>query len=197
MKRLLSILITSVFLVSASSSSKYQHGQRALYFCGPVSTIAEDSLSNIPGKVYFDFHTELDETQISKRHRGVKATYFTSYLINTSDTAFTITKQDGSLMMIQEALDNEGNWRPIEYWVPSSCGNSYYQLRLQPNEYVTVPIRQYEGDFATKVRLRMYRNSSVFVSKPFETTIDKGLFNKIDTRLNGVLYQGRPWYFED
>lgn len=202
MKSLFGTLLTAALLLSATSPANHVCAEKALYVCSPVSKIDKDSINTVPGKVYFDFHPELTEDSFSRANKKwlgkPDMEYFTAYFFNTTDTLFQAERQDGSLMMIQEALLEDGRWLPIEYWVHSGCGNSYFNpLKLEPNTYVVVPIRKYSGDYKTKVRLKMKQNGQqLFVSKSFEASIDKGLFNKRTGTVNGILFHGSPQYFD-
>jgi hypothetical protein len=90
-----------------------------------------------------------DSSSITNNKPGM-----TVYLINTSKDTFNYYfVQDGSLVMVQQALDEHGNWKPIESWCWSSCGNSYEDfLRLEPNTYITAAAPRYKGDFQTELR---------------------------------------------
>lgn len=100
-------------------------------------------------------------------------------MTNTTDTLFTTKRQDRSLIIIQEAVDDKGVWRPIEYWVHSTCGNSYLQaLQLSSGMYVTIPIRQYKGEYKTKFRLKMRNDKQIIFLDTFEGSILKSQFGK-------------------
>lgn len=124
--------------------------------------------------------------------------YFTGYLVNTTDSTQRITRQDGSLMMIQEAQNEQGEWQPIEYWVRSGCGNSYFDpLILGKNQYAMFAIRKYSGDYKTKIRLKIKTNGMLFYSPPFDGSIDIAQFEKQKDQVHGILYSGPALYLED
>lgn len=142
------------------------------------------------GKTYFRFDT---------RHgpSGKKAEYFfAAYLINTSDTVFGLEKQDGSLIMIQEAMDEKGAWQPIEYRIPSYCGNSYYDYKLYPGEYAQIKVRKYSGKFKTKIRMKLSTSNGMFYSAPFSGSVDKLKFKRKTGTVKGHLFEGPPDYLE-
>jgi hypothetical protein len=176
--------------------------QRAYYECTEPLKIDTSLFPLKKGQVYFHFNQSL-------KPKGLKAKgflwmedtpkdYFTAYLINTSDATFNAKRQDGSLIMIQEAMDAEGKWQPIEYWVYSGCGNSYFDpLVLTPGNYVMIPIKEYKGSFKTKFRLKMKKDTSLFYSDTFEGSIDKSQFEKETKQVNGILYHGPANYLDD
>ena len=143
-----------------------------------------DSLgfNQMPKKVYFKFDTEaeainLDFKDLYKSDQ-VASDYFSSYLINSSDSTFIIGTQDHSLIMIQEALDENEKWKPIEHWVYSRCGNSFMEpLKLKSGNCVFIPIKKYKGDFKTKFRLKVLIRNEVFYSDHFEGSIYESQFN--------------------
>lgn len=202
MKRLFLISIPLVVLFTSFLHVQEKGTQKALYKCTDPALIDSTLFDVQAGKIYFSFNQKL-------KPKGLKAkgfvwledepkAYFTAYLINTSDSSFKADRQDGSLIMIQEAMDKEGKWQPIEYWVYSGCGNSYfYPLDLASGKYVMIPIKKYSGRFKTKLRLKMkLNNSSLFYSEPFEGRIDKRQFKKEKKHVDGILYHGPGSYLE-
>jgi len=94
-------------------------------------------------------------------------------LINTTKKTKKITTEDGSLIMIMEALNKE-TWEPIEYWAWSDCGNSYFHpLELKKNNTVEVNIPIFMGDIKTKMRLRLCTGDEIIFSNEFIGTVNK------------------------
>ncbi len=127
--------------------------------------------------------------------------YFVAFLINTTDSALTLERQDASLIMIQEAVNENGKWEPIEYWVNSGCGNSYLNpVKLSAGKYIILPIRKYQGDFKTQIRLRYkfsyFRGEGILISDSFEGSIDKSQFKKQTETVHGILYHGPADYLK-
>ncbi len=153
-------------------------------------------------RVYFHINT-------SKSPHGIDTTefgwpkynhlnYFVGFLVNTTDSTFRATKQDGSLIMIQEALDDKGVWKPIEYWLHSGCGNSYdISLELEPGKYTIIPIRKLTGDFKTKFRLKLEYGSDILYSDAYDGFLDLAIFEAAPKAVRGILYYGPPDYLND
>lgn len=97
---------------------------------------------------------------------------------NTADTLNVTTHIGGTLIGIQEAKDEKGNWRPIEYWFNDRCGNSFDNVQLAPDEYLNFYIPRYYGSFKTKLRLRFLIGAKTFTSKEWDGRIDKKQFIK-------------------
>jgi hypothetical protein len=198
-------IVATLFLLTGFSQGgrKLPTGQQsARYRYSAPMEINASWMRVDQGRTYFDFDLAEDpahvkELRLQKLRKYPKG-YSTAYIINTTDTVFRAEGQDGSLMMIQEALDTKGKWRPIEYWVYSGCGNSYFgALELQPGCCAMIPIRQYRGGFATKIRLKMQRHTSLFYSESFAGSIDTTLFRKETQTVDGILYRGPAAYFEE
>ncbi|MGV3612569.1 MAG: hypothetical protein ACO1N0_16540 [Fluviicola sp.] len=186
----------------SGSDDKKKGNQHAYYEC--TDPIDIDSTLFVPraGKVYFQFDPEKCPTSKEFNqfiwYENLKVTdYFTAYLVNTSDSSFGAKRQDGSLIMIQEALNEDGKWMPIEYWVYSGCGNSYFDpLDLSPGKYVMIPIRKYEGNFETQIRLRFLQGKHLYYSESFKAKIDKSQFERETENVHGILYHGKANYLE-
>jgi hypothetical protein len=192
------LLFVAAFLINPSYGQKTHSGW---YECGDAMAIDTNLFAVDTGKTYFYFDTELAATKL--RSKGFTwasdslADYFTAYFINTSDSTFITTLQDGSIVMIQEALDENNEWQPIEYWVHSGCGNSYFEaLKLEPGQYSMVPIRKHTGDYTTKARLKMPVGKKIYYSRTFKCNIDKGLFKREEGQVYGILFGGPAEYFE-
>lgn len=80
------------------------------------------------------------------------------------------------MFAIQEALDDNGDWRPIEGRGFDFCGNGYWGLKIHSNEFMTILFPKYAGDFKTKIRVRIKNHDIIYVSRPFEGTINKKQF---------------------
>ena len=101
-------------------------------------------------------------------------------------------------MMIQEALDEDSLWKPIEYWVYSGCGNSYFNpLNLNPYTYLMVPIRKYFGEYKTKMRLKLKNGKKIIYSNTFKGSINKSQFTIKNEDVHGILYHGKPSYLNE
>jgi len=105
---------------------------------------------------------------------------FPVYIFNPTNNAVRLKHQDGRVMMIQEALDSNGQWKPIEYWQFSDCGNSYGGVILRPNYYLMTKAVKYKGPFETLLRLKLINKDVIIYSKPFKGSIN---LSQTDTSL--------------
>ena len=192
--------IPIVILLSSFIFSLENGNQRANYDCSKPRQIDKKLRPLKQGQTYFHFNKKLSPKDLKSQDfvwsDNDNEKYFIAYLINTTDSTFKTELQDGSLIMIQEALNEKNEWQPIEYWVNSGCGNSFESLKIDPGQHVIIRIIQYAGSFKTKIRLKMRKDRSIFYSEPFEGTVDKSQFEKQIENVGGIEYYGPPNYLD-
>jgi hypothetical protein len=113
------------------------------------------------------------------------------WLINNSRDTISLQMQDWLYICILEALDLNNEWRPIEYWRFSNCGNSYYNKRLLPktaNSFIT-SIPQ-NGNYKTKLRFKLLGLNRFYYSNLFSGNIDYCSFSEDSSRYE----RGKPHY---
>lgn len=188
----------------AQDTTQYEGNTRANYYCKNFQFSVIDLDPKVePNQVYFIVNNQRTmseaEAQSLKWDLEERNNYILAYLVNTTDNNFYAKKQDGSLIMIQEAMDENGNWQPIEYWVYSGCGNSYFNpLDLASQQYIAIPIRKYSGSFDTQIRLKLKASDELIIySEPFEGSIHKAQLNKQTKSVNGILYRGPASYLNN
>lgn len=77
-------------------------------------------------------------------------------LVNGTNERTAFPASDSRLSIVQEALDKDGKWTPIEYLPSSWCGNSYHNVFLGPKQFWEFAAARYTGKFKTKLRFRMH-----------------------------------------
>jgi hypothetical protein len=99
-------------------------------------------------------------------------------LINTSSQTQKLATQDGSLMMIQEAKNQQGKWQPIEYWkFDWGMGATFGTLDLPMQHLVLFTAPQYKGSFATEIRFKLkIDEQNIFYSEAFKANISVSQF---------------------
>lgn len=146
-----------------------------------VDTLQEITMTKRPIWARYLFHHNLggaktvlqDDTLI----QDVKS--FPVFVANTSKTKIAnIETQDGSLMMTVEAQDGNKQWKALEYWSHSWCGNSYYSLDIPPQHFAFTRGVKCSGDFYTTCRLKLRFGKDSLYSNEFRMSINKSQFNK-------------------
>jgi hypothetical protein len=99
------------------------------------------------------------------------------FIYNETSQIKWLMMQDQSVIVIQEALDSNYSWKPIQIWNWSWCGNSYYRAFLKPNHYLMFKIPLYAGDFYTDIRLKLYSRDAIYYSNEYKGFINLKQFN--------------------
>lgn len=89
-------------------------------------------------------------TVFDGKYRGLSV-----LLVNGTNERKGFPASDSRLYIVQEALDKDGKWKPVEYLPSSWCGNSYHTVFLGPRQYWQFAAARYTGKFKTKLRFRM------------------------------------------
>lgn len=97
-------------------------------------------------------------------------------IVNVKNQNLLVSLEDNKLVLIQEAKDSTGLWKPIEYFVHSDCGNSYSSFTIPPKMYCEFKIAKYCGVFKTSIRVRILINQNEYVSNEIEGFINRNQF---------------------
>lgn len=97
-------------------------------------------------------------------------------IYNPAKDTIYLDQQDGRVIMIQEAKDENGEWKPIEFWRYSWCGNSYGAERLLPKTLAIVKVFKYDGDFETEIRIKLKNGNKIIYSESYKGRINKSQF---------------------
>ena len=96
-----------------------------------------------------------EEMVFGGKYKGLKV-----LLVNGTNEKQVFPAQDSRLYIVQEAQNEWGLWKPVEYLPASWCGNSYHVVFLGPKEYWEFAAARYNGKFKTRLRFRMDRQKS-------------------------------------
>ena len=99
-------------------------------------------------------------------------------LVNFTDSWVAFECEDSCPRMIQEALDKNGKWRPIEYWFKSNCSFSYHHCSIESYEYAYYKIRKYDGDFSTFLRVKYKIGDKILYTLPYFGRINESQFEE-------------------
>ncbi len=102
--------------------------------------------------------------------------YYPVYIVNQTPNVKFILGKDSHVFAIQEAVDTAGHWRPIEGRGFDFCGFGYWGVKIHPQEFVTILMPRYEGEFTTKLRVRVKIGNMIYISKSFTGKIDERQF---------------------
>lgn len=127
-----------------------------------------------------EVYDSLTKTFISQENKNPfdRVLEYPVYLYNFGDSSELIELHDGTVQVIQEALNPDGEWQAIEYFHFSGCGNSFNDVLLRSNELFVFGIHRYKGSFHTQFRLRMKTGNQTLFSNEFNGSVQLGQFNK-------------------
>lgn len=138
----------------------------------------------------------IDTTRIDTFYRYMGYELFVS---NTTIDTRHFDAQDSRLYLNLQAQDKHGEWRDIEYFPGSWCGNSYHKLKLLPNTFWRFTIPDYHGEFKTKIRAKLKvinklhpDEEEIVYSNIINGSVNPGQFwNKMPYRPVGIM---DPYY---
>jgi len=107
---------------------------------------------------------------------------FPVFILNESDSTMIFEHHDGRMVMIQEALTRDGKWKAIEYFQNSGCGNSFAIHTLKPNQLLVCGVNKYQGDFKTKLRVRLISEGQLLFSNTYSGFIHEEQFEEVKPR---------------
>ena len=130
-----------------------------------------------------------EETVFAGKYKGLKV-----LLVNGTNERLTFAAQDSRLDIVQEAQNEWGLWKPVEYLPSSWCGNSYHVVFLGPKEYWEFAAARYTGKFKTRLRFRLdIQKSDTETLSIYSNEFDGSINPKQFT----VTQASRPWGLVD
>lgn len=102
---------------------------------------------------------------------------FTLRLVNGTPDAVDFSASDSRLAIVQEAQDEQGVWKEVEYLPRSWCGNSYHTLRLRSQECWEFAAPRYSGPVKTKLRFKFTHAQKILYSDAFDGGIHPEQFS--------------------
>jgi len=103
---------------------------------------------------------------------------FTVLLLNNTHEAVWFAAQDSRLSIVREAIDENGQWRPIENLSESFCGNSSHRVALPAQHFWSFSTPVYQGSQRTLMRFRF----DDIISNEFEGTVNPAQFDDAKSR---------------
>ena len=97
-------------------------------------------------------------------------------LANGGKDPIWLPASDSRLQIGRESKDEAGVWRPIEFRVPSTCGNSRHRVALLPGRAWVWDVPTTTGPFTTECRYVLYGLAKPVTSKPFTANISVSMF---------------------
>lgn len=150
-----------------------------------------DSLMCDGFEIISDYYTSVYQFEYTLKNKYANY-YYPVYIINQTPSIKAFVGKDGYVYGLQEALDKNGRWRPIEGLGLDFCGNGVWGLKVHSHEYIAILFPKYTGDYKTKIRVRIKIGENIYISKPFDGTInEKQLYLKKGSYLSSQLFENK------
>jgi len=117
-----------------------------------------------------------------------KSRYMRLSLVNATGHELAFDASDSCLTIVQEAKDDAGVWRSIEYLPSSWCGNSYHRVILGSTEFWSFPAARFRGANKTLLRFHMTLKDQHVYSNEFEGSVNPTQFTAMEPhRPQGIM----------
>jgi hypothetical protein len=177
-------------------AGKYKFCDTLLIPTKPVNDTSyqSDFIDDLPDSITTDGFEIIPDYNSSIRRPlyGNQLCYYPVYIVNETKSSKAFLGKDLYVFGLQEALDTNGTWRPIEGRGFDFCGNGYWALLVHPQEFIAILFPKYAGSYKTKIRVRIQNENNIYVSKPFDATINESqLYLKEDSYLYNELKENK------
>jgi hypothetical protein len=98
------------------------------------------------------------------------------HLINGTNDTVRIPVQDAKLKVIQQALNEAGEWQDLDNFINSFCGHSYRSYHVPPGAYQTFPAVFFKGTYQTKFRFKLNLGDKDIYSNSYTGFMNKSQF---------------------
>ena len=99
-------------------------------------------------------------------------------LVNRTGKTVAFSACDSALYIVQEALASDGQWKAVETFPETFCGNRFHRVFLESNEYWEFFAPHRHGWHQAKLRFRLEpkgeQGGGTLVSNEYEGTIEPG-----------------------
>ncbi len=113
--------------------------------------------------------------------------YIQAYLFNLTDSTLTVPRIDATLDGIESELYLNNNWIRVKQNSNSTCGNSYWTQRLEPNEYLSIQIENYDmvlGKVKIRQRIKLKVGGQVLESREVKAFLFPNQLNFLTQKFN-------------
>ncbi|WP_066630794.1 hypothetical protein [Labilibacter marinus] len=114
---------------------------------------------------------------------------------NTSTDTIKFPTQDGSLIGLLESKENREQWKPIEYWWYSWCGNSFSWIDLLPSQTLKIGFNSRTGNNKVFLRYKIHGSDTIYLSpkfdgyiSPTQSVFTKNLEQRMRRKNHGVSF---------
>ena len=141
-------------------------------------TLKFSSDTNIIGENNNSSDMDLNKSKNKLPSKKEYQSFYPVYIINKSDSTvmfyFNIIT---GFIMIQEALDSSGIWKPIQYWENVWCSICDDGVNVKSNYFALTRMPIFTGTFKTKIRLKLKLYNDYYYSNEIHGSINYSQFD--------------------
>jgi len=96
------------------------------------------------------------------------------YILNLTGAEITLRHPKWRIELVQEALNKNNQWIPIEQLFSSPKGQRlpFTVHTLKPGQFIITTVFNYKGDYLTQLRIKVLNGDKTYYSKPFAGSIN-------------------------
>jgi predicted Zn-dependent peptidase len=113
--------------------------------------------------------------------------YIQAYLFNLTDSTLTLPRMDATLDGIESELYLNNNWIRVKQNSNSTCGNSYWTQKLEPNEYLSIQIENHDialGKVKVRQKIKLKLGDQVLESREVKALLFPNQLKSLTEKLN-------------
>ncbi|NID12552.1 hypothetical protein [Fibrivirga algicola] len=109
--------------------------------------------------------------------------YIKLYLVNATADTLNVPRQDATLSGIATEVFVDGQWKILQTSSASSCGNSYWQMTMRANHFLSVELeKKTKGGITVPYRVRMKTPTFEVISNATTIQLTPALLQLAGTR---------------
>lgn len=139
----------------------------------PVFWIKKDRKYYPSDLIQYYENGEIKSTKSSSL-KGLTFKGYPVYILNLTDEEITLRYPKWRIKLIQEALNKNNQWIPIEqlFTLPKGQGLPFTVHTLKPGQFIITNIFTYKSDYQTQIRIKVINGDKIYYSKPFIGSIN-------------------------
>jgi hypothetical protein len=113
--------------------------------------------------------------------------YIQAYLFNLTDSTLTLPRMDATLDGIESELYLNNNWIRVKQNSNSTCGNSYWTQKLEPNVYLSIQFENHDialGKVKVRQKIKLKLGDQVLESREVKALLFPNQLKSLTEKLN-------------
>ncbi|MCC5612936.1 hypothetical protein LC612_41180 [Nostoc sp. CHAB 5834] len=120
-------------------------------------------------------------TLLFDSHNSARDPFRKAFLINTTRDTVFVNRADATLASVRTEVYVKNQWLVLQKDRGASCGNSYWEMPLAPNQHLLLQIDLLSGSVKVPYQLIVKVNGEDVISNPIMTDLNQPLLNLAGT----------------